>query len=399
MSNNIINNISILKKKIKYIINKTQKYSMKGGNSLSEKFHDMPQINEDLGEIIDKLKIYLFELDKLVTIINETKNENNTITDFNKEEMTKKIEEIKKFLSIDNQNNIEFYIQDPEYDKNFIINLRKLYYGFYKDRKFNNIQDFNTSLIEEIKTKITGVTKLNDLIIQYTNNIKNKLKDFVDIKLFELKDIESQIEKAKVMTHNKFYSEKLLEPIDSELKIISIDPIKLDEILKSSKEIFNVDKNKLSFISNNKNLFLGGNTQIIGFISQFNNQLDKCEKLLSDLDIVYESFNKKKKNSENYIHFIVNNMNKKPAKKWRYINKKILKDNLEKINKIFQKIINDNNDEDNKYYVIIEILIYGLKKFINSLNDNDIIDINKLSGESELLFAIFNDFYSERLIK
>jgi hypothetical protein len=398
MTNNIINNVSILKNKVEYIINKINKYHMKGGNSLSEKFHDFPQINEDLGGIIDKLKIYLFELDNLVTTINEINN-NNTITDFNKEELTQKIYEIKKFLSLDNQNNIDFYIQDPEYDIKFIDNLKKMYYGFYKNRKFNNIQDFNTSLIEEIKTKITGVTKLNDLIIQYTNNIKNKLKDFVDIKIFDLKDIDIQLNKAKLIIDNKFSLEKLLDPIDSEFKILSIDPIKLDEILNLSKEIFSVDKNKLSFISNNKNLFLGGNTEIIGFIGQFNNKLEKCEKLLSDLDIVYDSFNRKKKNSENYISFIINNMSKKTAKKWRFINKKILKDNLEKINKIYQKIINDKNDEDNKYYVIIEILIDGIKKVTNKLNDNDIIDIDKLSGEFELLFAIFNDFYNERLIK
>lgn len=389
---NLINNMIINKNKINYIINKTYKYTLYGGGEITNKLQDIPQVSEELTVIVDKLKFYLIELNKLINLINDIESKSKVINEIDYGNFKKKYNKITKILSINDDDKYGYY-DEPMNEEYFINDLKKLYYGFYKEREFKNIKDFDDDLIESIKNKISGIKKLNELIKSYQEKIKGENSNILDVQMFQLKDIEQQIKNASTNI-----DKVQIKPIEYNNNLISIEPIDLLKIKELSKQVIDFQKNQFPFkFDESKDIFYGGSTEIIGLISQFNNELNKCEKNLEKTEIEFKNVNLKKKNIDNYINFITRNLNKKEKKIYKYINKETLNDFFEKINSIKKIINSDETNKDYQYLTVVSIISDGLDKVINKMNNNIIIDIDKLEGETQFLFSLFNDFYNERL--
>lgn len=389
-----LESIIIYKNKIKYIINKINKYTLHGGTQIENKLQDIPKVSDELTIIINKLKFYILELNKLMNAINDINQKNKLIDKIDMDNFTEKYNRIKEILNIDYDNNFNELENSSNDEQFFIINLRKMFYGFYKDKKFINKEEFNSNLQESFKNKITALKQLNQLIIQYMQKIENQNLNVFETPQLLLNNIEQQIKKANV--------EKMaidIKPIQENKNISSIEPINLEEIIKLGNQVVNLEKYKFQFSYKDiESKFIGGNQEIIQIISDFNNDLDKCEKNLDKLEKTYFDLHLKRQRGIDYFSFISKNLNRKPRIIFRYINKKILIEYLAKINLIKKSIELDNKNKDYKYFTIITILQNGLNKFIDKINDEIIIDINKLNDDALFLFSLFNDFYNERLV-
>jgi hypothetical protein len=410
---NLKNNIIIKKHKIEYVIRKISKYVQIGGEEQLEKkmknnavkIADMIKIKKDLEDIDVILNNFLNDVDDLIKEIDNTHKAGKNIKKENAKILEEQYKKIKKLLSIDDNNNINYYDSNQDYEEKFIRDLKFLYFGLFDEssKLINSIKtkkDFDENILKTLEqtiVKVKSVTKIANKYIENINkNIKNQAETIENLYFF--KDIK-QIDRAKVKIDRNIDSiiePKKIENIKEKEKII---PVNLTEIVKEGHDALKLLKinstiytfgKKDGETSTNLDIFFGGNIDIVSKLNDLISSLDECERTLEKISEIREKHILLKKQSDDFVKFIIEMLNKNEnhISIYTHVNKNILEKYLKRI----KQIINP----DNEYYIVLKILDKGLTTILEYIKEDDIIQIDQLTDNNfKNLFVIFNNFHEK----
>jgi hypothetical protein len=401
---NLRNNIIINKNKIEHIIKKISKYVQIGGEKkLADKMKinamsivNMVKIKQDVENVDIMLKKLLVEIDELIMEINNAYKISENIKNENKKILEEQYKNINKLAGIDNDNQIN-YEDNGDYEEKFIINLKFLYFGLFDEsaKIMNSIKtkkEFDYHIINSLDTTITKVKSVTKLAAEYILNIEKKLSDRIKNieKLYSFKNIQS-INDAKIKLRDE------IKPIKNNIiqKKEKLIPVNLTEIVREGQEVLKMLKINESLYTFGKttgdtqtriDIFIGGNFDVIKKLNELITSLDECERTLEKISEVREKNNLLTKQSDDFVKYIIEILNRRQTSAYTHINKNMLEKYLEKIGNL--------QNPNSEYYMVLKILDDGFTKILKNMGDEDVIQIDKLEDiELKNLFTIFNDFY------
>lgn len=401
------NNMIATRNNINHIIHKFSKYIQSGGEKKLEQKMKDNEIN------VSHMKEIKNEIDKFDTLMNNVKNDLDVLIseitkvykssqDINKNdnkssEIINGYQKIKKLISIDDDNNLDYYESQEDFNPQ---NLMLVYYGLIeKSQKFldsKSEKDFNNNVQEELTKTIEKINNLTVIFDKYTQSIEDQSEQK---KKFENKfiidgNISSQIKTAKVQDTPKNFKKEIVYYTKSG----SLIPVNLESIVDLGKKILrglepNDELKKLSQKSEkdlraNKNIFMtGGDRLVIEQLNRLIASINKCNYSLQRLNEAREKYNKISKEIDDFVTYMIGLINTNPRKIYTHISKNIIKEYLTKINKKL--------NEEKSYYFLLNILQQNFSLIADNMG-NEVLEIKKLDDQKMInLFTIFNNFYPE----